>query len=184
MSTDSWQGILAEGETILWQGQPDGRLAMDWSRAAEAGMGAFYVLFSLIWMAGASQAGGFFWVFGLIIFGVGLWNAAQPNVIDTLRRRRMWYTLTNRRAFIATDWIGAGRRLASYPIAEATVIEIDLPGPDGLGAVWFATDTFSDFTSINRRRSRRVGFARIPDPQHVAALMRDIQARARKAVPA
>lgn len=180
MTTDGWSGILAEGETILWQGQPDGALAMDWSRATESAMGAFFVLFSLVWMGGAAKAGGFFWTFGLIFLAVGVWNALQPNLIDTLRRRRTWYTLTDRRAFIATDLPGQGRRLAAYPITDATMIELDLPGANGLGAVWFATRS-GDWT-WNRSRPRREGFARIPDPQKVAALMRDIQARDRKAM--
>ncbi len=183
MTSDGWEGILAEGETVLWQGQPDGALAMDWSRADEAGMGAFFVLFSLVWMGGAAQAGGFFWMFGLIFFGIGLWNALGPNLLDTLARRRTWYSLTDRRAFIATDLPGQGRRLAAHPIVDATMIEIDLPGPDGLGAVWFATRDSADWTSWKRRRIRRVGFTRIRDPQRVAGMIRDIQARVRKAAP-
>lgn len=185
MTTDGWQGILEAGETILWQGQPEGRLSMDWTRASEAAFGLFMALFALVWIWGAAQAGGLFWAFGLVFLGLGLWQALQPNLIASLNRRRTWYTLTDRRAFIATDWIGAGRRLASYPITADTLIDLEqASATTGLGAVWFTTGRAQDWSNWSRPQAPRAGFDRIRQPEQVAAQMRDLQARARKGVTA
>ncbi len=184
MSREGWDDLLAEGEAILWQGQPDGALRMDWTRATEFGMGLAVAAFALFWMWGASQAGGLFWIFGLLFLGIGLWQALQPNLVDTLNRRRTWYTLTDRRAFIATDWLGQGRRLASYPITADTLIDLDQVEAAGrLATVRFTTGGARDWTDWHRPEAPRASFARITQAEKVAAMMRDIQARARKGTP-
>ena len=87
----------------------------------------------------------------------------------SFRRRRSWYTLTDRRAFIATDLPIQGRRLQSWPINRGTRLELREGPPD---SVFFAT---------RKKRGRNgtytvpVGFERIPDGKQVLRLMRDIQ---------
>lgn len=69
------------------------------------------------------QSGVFFWMFGLIHFTVGAFVLFTALFGNTLRRRWTWYTLTDRRAFIATDIPFSGRELRSYPINAETVID-------------------------------------------------------------
>ncbi|MFB2532100.1 aspartate carbamoyltransferase catalytic subunit [Paracoccus sp. p4-l81] len=178
---DGWQGILDQDEAILWQGRPEGRARLDTARLPELLIGLVFIGFSLFWMRGVAQSGGFGWAFGLPFLGIGLWQVAQPTLLAALDRRRRFYTLTDRRAFVATDAPGQGRRLASYPITADTLIELDQTGgPDGRGSLWFTTGQPRDWSGWTEVRAPRAGFVDIPDAASVATMMRDIQARARK----
>ena len=170
MSTPpGWDGILDTGETILWQGRPDGRLQLRPQSWPAFLFGCFFAGFALIWMILASAAGGGMWMFGLIHFTVGLAVALGPNAWSAWRRRHSWYTLTDRRAFVATDLPLAGRGLASYPIGPTTRIVLTGGSPP---SIHFATRT---------RRGKSgsyevpLGFESLYDAPEVYALMRRIQ---------
>lgn len=173
MSVSSdWEGILDEGEDIRWQGRPDGAVVWKVSNFASLLFGAVFSGFALFWMIMAAQAGGGFWMFGLIHFFVGIGVAIGPVFWNTLRRRKSWYTLTNKRALIATDMPTKGRVLKSYPITKDTMFEFISGDP---ASISFATD--------QRRRKNgtykvKIGFERIEDAKQVYALMRDIQKEA------
>lgn len=161
-----WDGILDKGEQILWQGQPVPGFTFQFAMIPIAGFGAIFAGFALFWMILAARTGGIFWMFGLIhfAFGVGL-------VVTTLfgtpwKRRRTWYTLTNRRAFIATDLPLRGRKLRSYPITDRTVLEFDHQTP---GTISFAHE------SAGSEGWHRVGFDRIAESEQVYALLRKVQ---------
>ena len=59
-----WEGILDTGETILWQGRPDGKIVLRPANTATFVFGLAFAGFALFWMIMASTAGGFFWAFG------------------------------------------------------------------------------------------------------------------------
>lgn len=169
-SNSGWEGILDEGETVLWQGRPDGRVVFRIGKAFQFVFGLFFAGFALFWMVMASQAGGAFWMFGLIHFSVGLAISFGALFWDAYRRRHTWYTLTDRRAFIATDMPHKGRQLQSYPIAPSTQLVFN-PGP-------FATITFAHEErrgSKGRRYTVPVGFERIADGDEVYRHLRRIQ---------
>lgn len=169
---DPWDGILDDGETILWQGRPDGAITLRPANIFTLLFGCVFAGFALFWMAGVFQAGGSFWAFGLIHFSVGVGIIVQALFWDAFRRRRSWYTLTSRRAFIATDLPLMGRRLKSYPITAETTLElIDKTPP----SVHFATRTKR---TKNGSREIPVGFERIADGREVYRQMRDIQTQA------
>ena len=120
-----WEGILDKNEKILWQGRPDAKLRLRASKLVGVVFGLVFAGFALFWMIAASFAGGFFWMFGLLHFFVGLGVAAGALYGSSWRRKHSWYTLTDRRAFIATDMPFRGRSLKSYPITRDTILDFD-----------------------------------------------------------
>ncbi|UXX81614.1 aspartate carbamoyltransferase catalytic subunit [Roseovarius pelagicus] len=169
---DGWAGILDPGETILWQDRPDSGFTLRPSQIGITLFGMAFAGFALFWMVMASQAGGGFWMFGLIHFSVGVGIIASALMWGPYRRRHTWYTLTDRRAFIATHLPVVGRRLKSYPITEDSVL--DFQSGD------LSTIIFHD----ERKRGKngyytvKIGFERIRDGEKVYRLMRDAQERA------
>lgn len=167
----SWDEILEPGETLLWQGQPDPTPDPSGLRPGSMVMGVALTAFALFWTYLASGAiatdgliGWVFPMFGLFFVILGVRQAGGQILIDAWRRRRTWYSLTNRRAFIATDVLRR-RTLDAYPITGQTLFDHDGKSP---GTIWFATD----FVRTKRgSRKRRVGFERIADSGHVLDLM-------------
>ncbi len=171
-NSSGWEHILDEAEAIRWQGRPDGAVVWKVSNFGTLLFGMAFSGFALFWMIMAAQAGGGFWMFGLIHFFVGIGIGIGPVFWNTLKRRRSWYTLTSKRAMIATDMPTKGRVLRSYPITKDTMIEIDSGEP---ASISFATD--------QRHRKNgtfkvKIGFERIADAKKVYAMMRDIQKEA------
>ncbi|MCP3970569.1 MAG: aspartate carbamoyltransferase catalytic subunit [Rhodobacteraceae bacterium] len=164
-----WEGILDEGEAIRWQGRPGGRVVWQVQHVFTFLFGLAFAGFAVFWMIMASKAGGGFWMFGLIHFSVGVGLAVGPPFWNAWTRGHTWYTLTDRRAIIATDTPFLGRKLQSYPIAEDTAIEYQPGDP--------ATIHFAHEYRRGKNRSRRVaiGFERIEYGQEVYRMIREIQ---------
>lgn len=173
-----WDGILAQDEHILWQGRPDPSLHFSAEGIAGLLFGLFFAGFALVWMILAATAGGLFWMFGLIHFSVGLSLAFGAFFKQPFLNRHTWYSLTNHRAFIATDLPFVGKRLRSYAIDAGTSLSMD-EGP--LSTLYFATEAYRH---KGRSKTRRIGFNRIADGPHVYSLMRDIQRAPRSEAPA
>jgi len=133
--SSGWEGILDKGEKILWQGRPDGKISLTPATIGTLGFGLLFAGFALFWMFMAAQAGGNFWMFGLIHFFVGLSLALVPIYAGSYKRRHSWYTLTNRRAFIASDLPLVGKKLVSYPIDKNSPLALIEGNP---GSVIFA----------------------------------------------
>ena len=169
MNNQGWENILDADENVLWQGRPDRKIVWKLAHAFTFVFGLAFAGFALVWMALASQAEGGYWMFGMIHFSVGLGIAILPPFWGAWRRRHTWYTLTDRRAFIATDLPFRGRRLKSYPIDDDTAIEYD-PGTP-------ASIHFAHEYRRTKNGSRRVdiGFERIDDGDAVYRLIRDAQ---------
>ena len=172
MSNDippGWDGILDPGERILWQGRPDSVVTWTPANIAASVFGLFFSGFAVFWMAMASRAGGSFWMFGLIHFLAGFAVGLGPPVWSAWRRRHTWYTLTDRRAFIATDIPMKGRKLKSYPIGKETSLDYEAGEP--------ATIHFAHEFRRTKKGSHRVpiGFERIRDGAKVFALFRQVQ---------
>jgi len=170
---EGWDGILDDGETILWQGRPDATVRFRAIHLVTLAFGLFFSGFAVVWMVMASRAGGYFWMFGLLHFFAGLGVAFGPIYGSAWRRRHTWYTLTDRRAFIATDIPFRGRKLTSWPIGGLSQLDYR---DDDLPSVYFAHEM--------RRSGKRgylrhdIGFERIADGREVYRLLRDIQMRA------
>lgn len=176
---DPWAGILAEDEEILWQGRPCGRLRLDLAALPASLFGLAFALSALLWIRMAMRMGAgpvpvSFALFGLPFLAVGLWMAVGPHLVSMLRRRHSFYTLTNRRGFIATELPLLGRSLTSHAIDPGAITTTQR---GGLTDVGFATTTITAprrgrmGTGISRRHGGYRGTApvrfealRDPDP--------------------
>lgn len=164
-----WTSYLDRDEEILWQGRPDQAFKVQIDGVLQLGMSIFFVAFSVFWMFGASQAGGMFWMFGLLFFFVGLGQLFRSIFGPTVRRRSSWYTLTDRRAFIATEYPFVGRKLKSYPITAQTVLDFRA---DDLSSIYFAEETKR---GQDGTYTIPIGFERLRQGDAVYRLMRDVQ---------
>lgn len=164
-----WDGLLDPGERILWQGRPATAIRIGAGDIVLMVFGTFFAGFALFWMVMASQAGGIFWLFGSIHFLVGLGIITWPLLGRPYVRRHTWYTLTDRRAFIATNVPLKGKTLKSYPITAENTLTFEDTTP---GSVIFA----SEFRrGKNGTYETRIGFKDIADARQVYATMRRIQ---------
>ena len=167
---NSWDGILAPGERILWQGQPSTRISPRPGQIGESLFGLFFMGFSVIWMRTAyAIAGGPVWMFGLIFFFIGSYNVFGKYMWQSYERGHTWYTLSDRNAYIAKDSPLGGRSLASYPITPQTALEF-AEGPTS--AIYFATEPYR----VNgRARTAKVGFENLTEGREVYDKMLAIQ---------
>ena len=165
-----WEGILDPGERIVWQGRPDQQFNIAAREIPSAIFALFFAGFAVFWMTKAAESGGPFWMFGLIHFSVGLGIFWKSLFGATQRRRKTWYTLTDRRAFIATRSARRGKELKSYPITSDTGLTY-LDGPPA--TIHFARERRKG--DKGRSYSVPIGFERIADGQKVLALLRQAQ---------
>ena len=165
-----WEGLLDDGEEILWQGQPGTRFSLSGVQPMSVLMGCFFVGFSIYWMRTAAGFGGPFWMFGLLFFGIGLWNAAGVHLWRVALRARTFYTLTNRRAYVATN-IAGHKTLNSFAINKLTPLQFDGGAP---ATIWFGHKgrVGRSLTALP------AAFEGISDGREVYAMMRQIQERA------
>lgn len=169
MNGGDWKHHLQSGEEILWQGRPDGAFVIEATNLKSAVFNIFLIGFAVFWMAGAAESGGTFWMFGLLIFFIGLARLANSPLGGTFRRRQTWHTLTNRRAFIATNFPLKGRGLKSDPITPDLPIDyVDGTRP----TIYFASETKH---SKDLTYERSIGFERIEDAPRVLEHIRKIQ---------
>ncbi|MGI9395166.1 MAG: aspartate carbamoyltransferase catalytic subunit [Boseongicola sp.] len=164
-----WEGILDQNEKILWQGRPDSRLVLSALHLPLVLFGMAFAGFALFWMIIAAFSGGFFWMFGLIHFSVGAGLVVGPPLFSAYRRKQTWYTLTDRRAFIATDLPVTGRKFKSYPIDEDTRLDFVDGDPSSVH--------FAEAVRRGKNRTYRVpvGFERIENGREVYRLIRKVQ---------
>jgi hypothetical protein len=170
-----WEGILEEGEQILWQGAPDPRVVFTLSQIPEILFGLFFAGFALFWTVMATYAGGIFGLFGLPFLAVGLMVIFKSNYLLAYLNRYTHYTLTSRRAIIATSYPYAKREMKSYPIDPKSELELTLQ--DELGSIVFHRKIWRSRNSSDH--TKNIGFYRIQDARRVFSLMRQIQQEAR-----
>ncbi len=199
-----WEDILSPGETILWQGRPDSQIAWSDLFSRRTVRGAAMTAFAVFWMVQASRITGYmtqvrfgpegnepfggltsyFPYFGLICLAGGLYAMGGRLVWDAMKRRRTWYTLTDRAAYIATDLLG--RKLDRHELRPDQPLELEDGEP---GAVWFAERLVHhpgrwETVGGDRRYQEpftarhRVGFERISDARTVWRLLSEAQGQA------
>ena len=165
-----WQGILDPGERIVWQGRPDQGFDVPGKEIPQAMFALLFSGFAVFWMTKAAAVGGAFWMFGLVHFSVGLGIFWKAIFGTTARRRRTWYTLTDRRAFIATDFPLKGRELKSYPITPDSPVTYRAGPP---ATIYFARERRTG--NKGRSYTVNIGFERIDEGDRVIALLRKAQ---------
>lgn len=165
--SDPWDGILEEGETILWQGQPDTFFAIGAADIVPLLFGLTFSAFALIWIAIVRYAAASFWVFGLIHFASGIALTFYALGRDTVARRYSYYTLTTQRAIIGLSYPWARPRLRKIRLTKSTRIRTNHEH----------TVTFG-YAGRSKRHpfpTRAPQFSRIDDAEKVFHLMRQIQ---------
>ncbi|MCU0906786.1 MAG: hypothetical protein MUF73_04915 [Rhodobacteraceae bacterium] len=171
-----WEGILNPGERVLWQGRPDGAMRADLSDLRRTAFGAVFAGFGLFWTVAVIRQGvpnGLMALVmplaGLAFAAVGVNLATGGVPFGVLRRRATTYTLTDRRAIVATAWLGR-RTLKSYPLGPDSHATLD-DGPRP--AIRFATGYAQ--TEDGSVRTRH-GFTHLgDDARQVYDLIRRIQ---------
>ena len=182
-----WTSVLDSGETILWQGRPDARIAWRDILQIESLGGASFLVFALIWTAGASVATTengepvprSLFLFMVPFVAIGLWLLVGRLAWDALVRSRTHYLLTDRAAYIRGGLPLA--RFERFPIHPAMPLTLNDHQP---GSVWFAQRTVYRIAPKGgfAPSETQVGFRRIPDARNVWRLLRDaIDAQARPA---
>ena len=170
---DGWEGILEPGETVLWQGQPRPGVSFAGLDLRRTLFGILFLGFSLFWVVASASATDdaplpvqiLFPAAGLLFVFQGARLAGGDRLWQAWVRRHTWYTLTNRRALIATEVFGR-RGLEAWPITGRNALDLVEGSP---GSIFFA-DTGRPFG-----RGRRIGFEGIDDAREVLALMRRVQ---------
>ena len=181
---DPWDGILDDGESILWQGRPTPGWTPTIPRLVKIPFGLFFSGFAVFWMLKTFETTGsvtedspawilnFFWLTGLPFFFAGLGIIAWATVWPPYLHKHTWYTLTNQRAIIATHVPFTNRRLKSYPITIDSPLELE---EGALQTIIFARETRR---ANGRNYTVDIGFERITDGRNVYRKMRDIQTQA------
>lgn len=166
---NTWDGILHPGETVLWQDRPVTSPAfadLSWSKGL---MGLLLVGFSIFWMSLAAQAGGPFWMFGLIFFFIGLRNSLGQILLDPWLRGQTVYSLTDRRAFVATRSLLKGKTLKSFAIIPSNDIELVQGRAD---SVFFNAE--QQFGRKGHSFATRVGFEKLADGHEAHRILTQI----------
>jgi hypothetical protein len=148
----------------------------DLSDPRRVAFGAVFAVFALIWTVGVLRTGVPNGLMALVMplagvaflaLGVNLATGGIP--FGVWRRRATTYTLTDRRALVATAWLGR-RGLRSFPLGPDTHATYDEGPPP---AIWFARR----FVAMEEGSARtRQGFTHLgPDARGVYDLVRRIQ---------
>ena len=176
---DSWEDWFEPGETLIWEGAPQGRLRPTPAMIAAAIFGLPFLLAGLgvsigglFYGLGASlgwnTAGGLFmFLFGLPFVGVGAGLVFLPIYLQARAHRNVRYALTDRRAYIATQWWD--RKIEVLTVAADAPLTVEAGR-----SVYFHTIIGTD--SDGDRTTERKGFENIPDAMEVYRLIRDRQA--------
>jgi len=170
-SPDEWASFLDPDEHIIWQGRPATGLRLKPRNLIKSPFGIFFLGYAIFWTSNSARTGGTgFLMFGLPFIAAGLWLVFGKHIFDSLRRGRTHYTLTNKRAFIATDLFG--RKLQSFVIHKNSPLEYH-PGPPD--TIIFA---IQDIQTDDETVYQDIGFELIDDGPHVYELLREIQGKA------
>ena len=170
---DSWDGVLEEGEEIVWQGRPATNLQWKDFLTLIVVLGILAAFFhkpviQLYQYGGSLESylkfGGLFaLIAGIAAFGLfkSYWEG-----------RRIWYTLTDRRAFIARISYFGGRKMDEYWLNPNRHIYID--NFDNPPSVIFEV---KEYNSGGKQKVREIGFKRIAEAEKVLELMKHHQSR-------
>lgn len=165
--TDEWHTLLDPDEHIVWQGQPASRVQLEFDSW-------FSVLFMMVWggiplFAVISSPASLLLGVPALFLGIALYFFVGQHFWAAFQRSRTFYSLSNKRAFIAYRGF-AGRKLDSYPITSETTLRLD---EGRKSAVWFGLregrQMFSNATE------KPLGFERLDAPREIYQLLRAVQ---------
>lgn len=165
----SWEGILAPDEEILWQGAP--LQSLRWEiRTPQAAFdllafAAFITAPVLLFLGDPSVFLG-----ALIFLGSSTVLVIAKHALALSDRRRTFYSVTSKRAFIATRY-HRSKQLMAYPLDETSVLRLVDTEP---GDVFFAREIHkskNEDTGALEISYKFIGFETITQPRKVFDLM-------------
>jgi len=168
---------MEDGERVLWHGRPDAEALFSPTAIRKFVVGLPMIAFGVVMVNVTWPEHGNFqgmwpvWAIAGLLISWGLYYSLSAPFKDRARRMRTWYTLTNKRAVIATDI--KRREFTSYPITQENRISLPLMGAKT--TVWFAqhvdpADDHDDTDTITM-----IGFELIKDAPYVAQLMEKVK---------
>ena len=171
-STDApigWEEIFEPGEVLLWQGRPDPSFVWQKRHILPVILGLGVACLGVLWIFFTPLGDGYTVIMGVVLLLLAAFLAIAPPVMAAMVRKASWYSLSNKRAYIAMHRPNLGRKLAAYPIDPDFEIKFDAKTP---ATITFAiavrqTGSVSDPVAIS--------FDLIEDGQKVYDLMCEIQ---------
>ncbi len=177
LAAKTWEHFLKPGERVLWHGRPDSEALFSPTATKKFTVGIPIIAFGAV-MVNITwpQHGNFqgMWpvwmIAGILILG-GLAYSLSAPYRDRARRMRTWYTLTNKRAVIATDI--KRKEFTSYPITKDNDIRLPLFGKKT--TVWFAQEVIPASDHEDTDDITLIGFELIKDAPYVAELLEQVK---------
>lgn len=164
-----WEDIFEPGEVLLWQGRPDPSFAWQKRHILPAALGISVACLGLIWIFYTPLGNGYTIILGIILLLLAAFLAIAPPVMAMMVRKATWYSLSNKRGFIAMHREQVGRKLSAYVIEPDFDIKFDGREPS---TIMFAIETRQPG---NAAYIAKISFDRIAEGQKVYDMMRSIQ---------
>lgn len=167
--TIGWEDIFEPDEKLLWQGRPDPNFAWQKRHILPVILAIGVACLGVIWIFFTDLGSGYTVIMGVILLLLAVFLAIAPPVMAMMVRKASWYSLSNKRGFIAMHRPNLGRKLNAYAIEPDFDIKFDGKTP--------ATIYFAIAPRINGNRAdlMKISFDLIEDGQKVYDMMRAIQ---------
>lgn len=163
--------LLEAGEKVLWSGKPV-KVPFMFPGLRIIPFGLFFMGFSIIWMWVASQAPGFFWLFGLIFFFIGFAVSFGAPIRQLMAYKNTEYMITNRRIITQTGAIGLETRFLDLDKIQEVYVQISfLDRMFGTGTLFAVTAGY--IYSDRYGASMRPSFAALKEPYEVQKILQE-----------
>lgn len=168
---------LRADEKVMWSGKPV-KMPFILPGLAAIPFGLIFIGFSIFWMMMASQAGGSFWLFGLIFFFAGFGVSFGAPTRQLLAYRNTEYLITDQRVITQTGAIGLDTRYLDLDKIQEVYIQV------GFIDRMFGTGTIFAVTAGQVYVSRggsfmRPSLAALKEPYEVQNILQEAIAKAR-----
>ncbi len=167
--SDEWDGLLDPDEHIIWQGAPDSGLRLAWTSFGQPILGVIFTIiaakgFNLEEAPGATNL-----ILPAFFGAVGLYELVLIHPWKAYVRRKTFYSLSNKRAFIGTSLPFRPRTLESFPLSHDTTVTLT----DGTRS----NIHFAERIKPGKRRDTviPIGFEDLTEGRNVYSLIRRVQ---------
>jgi uncharacterized membrane protein YdbT with pleckstrin-like domain len=169
--------LLRSDEKVLWSGKP-ARMPFVLSSFATIPFGLIFMGFSVFWMMMASQAGGPFWLFGLIAFFAGLWMSLGVPLRQLVAYRNTEYSITDQRIITQTGAIGLDTRYLDLNKIQEVYVQVGfIDKMFGTGTIFAST---ASYVNVGRGGAlTRPSLAALKEPYEVHNILQEAIAKAR-----
>lgn len=175
-----WDDFLEDGEYLVWHGRPDGEKLVSRDSGSKAALSLGFFLFvgvgvNVMWRDFFDPGMWPVWIVFSLMLATGVWMLVGSHFRGRRARRGTWYTLTNRRAFVATD-LGA-KHLKSWPVTKDAPLRHVKALDDRLGYVFFAQEITPARDHDDTDDITEIGFELIENSDSVFLLFQRVAAQ-------